>query len=328
MSYFNHISSFADLKKQYRALAIQHHPDKGGKVETMQEINAEFEKLYKIWEHRQPETTTAYTGYESDYSGASAREYTEYVHNEYRYCGKNYKGQSNKEICNILREWLKNTYPHYKFSVTQPGYSSIYIAIMKADFEPFLDKKTVRSEINHYNIDKDDNLTERAKEVLKNIYSFILSYNYDDSDIMTDYFNTNFYLGLRIGKYNQPFTYEPILLKGKKGTPTPKRPEGKAHKAVRLALGDAVFGDHNSRRYGKVKALGEYNYMEKGEKYFYPLCYIGYGTAVKRMAKLTDAGIKCKFAGTMIIFLGYTEETEAALKREEQQTENELNLAV
>ena len=47
--YFNmKLESLADLKKEYRELALKHHPDKGGSVETMAEINNEYEKLFKI----------------------------------------------------------------------------------------------------------------------------------------------------------------------------------------------------------------------------------------------------------------------------------------
>ena len=45
MKYFKNITSLAELKKQYRALAIANHPDKGGDTETMQAINAEFDAL-------------------------------------------------------------------------------------------------------------------------------------------------------------------------------------------------------------------------------------------------------------------------------------------
>ncbi len=51
MAYFQNITSLVSLKKQYRALAKQHHPDRGGSTEAMQQINKEFEVLFKKWEH-------------------------------------------------------------------------------------------------------------------------------------------------------------------------------------------------------------------------------------------------------------------------------------
>ena len=47
--YFNmKLETLADLKKEYRELALKHHPDKGGDVEVMAEINNEYEKLFAI----------------------------------------------------------------------------------------------------------------------------------------------------------------------------------------------------------------------------------------------------------------------------------------
>ena len=97
MAHFGRVTSFADLKKQYRTLAVEHHPDKGGDTETMQEINAEFDKLYKVWEHRKDEATSR-TGYESDFEGATSAQYQEYVFNEYRWRGSRYNGQTHQRL--------------------------------------------------------------------------------------------------------------------------------------------------------------------------------------------------------------------------------------
>ena len=43
--YFKNIESIEDLKQQYKKLAMENHPDKGGNTETMQAINNEYEQL-------------------------------------------------------------------------------------------------------------------------------------------------------------------------------------------------------------------------------------------------------------------------------------------
>lgn len=48
MTYFQNIHSLADLKKEYRRLALQHHPDKGGDTAIMQQVNTEFERLFEV----------------------------------------------------------------------------------------------------------------------------------------------------------------------------------------------------------------------------------------------------------------------------------------
>lgn len=44
--YFTKIETLEELKKQYRALAMKNHPDRGGDVETMKLINAEYDKAF------------------------------------------------------------------------------------------------------------------------------------------------------------------------------------------------------------------------------------------------------------------------------------------
>ena len=46
MRYFADVHTLADLKAQYRRLAMQHHPDRGGDTATMQAINAEHDELF------------------------------------------------------------------------------------------------------------------------------------------------------------------------------------------------------------------------------------------------------------------------------------------
>lgn len=46
--YFTNINSIDELKKAYRNLAKQHHPDHGGNIETMKSINREYEQVFKM----------------------------------------------------------------------------------------------------------------------------------------------------------------------------------------------------------------------------------------------------------------------------------------
>lgn len=45
--YFKDIDSLEDLKKQYKKLALKHHPDRGGDEEVMKAINNEYDELEK-----------------------------------------------------------------------------------------------------------------------------------------------------------------------------------------------------------------------------------------------------------------------------------------
>ena len=46
--YFNNVNTLEDLRKQYKELLKQYHPDNGGDVAVMQEVNTEYNKLFKI----------------------------------------------------------------------------------------------------------------------------------------------------------------------------------------------------------------------------------------------------------------------------------------
>lgn len=48
MRWFNQPQTLEDLKKQYKQLAVKHHPDKGGNTTDMQEINAEYDRLFEL----------------------------------------------------------------------------------------------------------------------------------------------------------------------------------------------------------------------------------------------------------------------------------------
>ena len=322
MTYFQNIHSLAELKKQYRALAIQHHPDKGGSTETMQQINAEFAQLYAVWKN-DTTVSSAASGYVSDYTGATAEEYANAVYNEYRWTGSNYKGQHAPEVVELVRQWLKKTYPRYKFSVRRSDYNSIHISLMQADFEAFTAASGVKTyaDINHYHIDSETDLTERTREVMKNVRAFVQSYNFDDSDPMTDYFQTNFYLNLSIGTYKKPYRTSLPKLRCRRGDEPPvfKHPEGPAHKAIRQALDGARFGFFGSRRAAGRMVLGTNSFRPDGKTSFWPKDYSSAKTAQKRIDKLSAAGIRCRltgYNGGHIEFLGYTDSTRVALEKE------------
>lgn len=47
MKYFANINTLDELKKLYKKLALENHPDRGGDTATMQEINAEYTTAFE-----------------------------------------------------------------------------------------------------------------------------------------------------------------------------------------------------------------------------------------------------------------------------------------
>ncbi len=46
MKWFTNPTILEELKKEYKKLVFKHHPDRGGRTEDMQEINAEYDRLF------------------------------------------------------------------------------------------------------------------------------------------------------------------------------------------------------------------------------------------------------------------------------------------
>ena len=56
--YFRNVNDLQELRKQYRDLLKKHHPDNGGNVSDMQEVNAEYDRLFKVLKDRHESKTT------------------------------------------------------------------------------------------------------------------------------------------------------------------------------------------------------------------------------------------------------------------------------
>lgn len=257
MKHFKNVTSLEDLKNQFKALARKNHPDAGGNVEIMKEINCEYDALFPIWKDRQ--NTAAKTEAEKTTETADStrrRFYTE--------CGwegsRNNSSMSTTEISKTIKIYCKEKYPTWKFSVTSKyfaGGSSIDVSVMEAPEQIFnLDtcrkayaehlknekagywdnrglglniEKMLADDKMHWQLHRISNqykqyFTEYGFAVLEDVYKFMQSYNYDDSDSMIDYFDVNFYDSFNIGKWDKGFKIVPktAKIKNQYGTPTKK----------------------------------------------------------------------------------------------------------
>jgi len=211
MKYFKNINSLADLKEQYKKLAKLYHPDCGGTTEAMQEVNNEFDMLFVVYKNVYPAKTTEQN---SETANSFKREF--YTSNGWE--GSRYDHNLTvKDIAKLVKTFCKTVYPTCKFSITS-DYHSINIYLMETNFEVFANeedkyshyydgttKLTANMQLNQFYLLENKKLTERAKTMFYNIHTYLNSYNYNDSDAMTDYFDTNFYEHLEIGKWDRPF---------------------------------------------------------------------------------------------------------------------------
>ena len=145
------------------------------------------------------------------------------------------------EIAKRIRKQLKTEFPGCKFSVTTEkfaGGSSIGINLMKAHRKTIRDIKDIpdtgvtrlgerftrgdieqRQKKKYHQLNKyalreeyDDRdwcngvfLTEQGHNLLQKVVKIADYYNYDDSDLQTDYFSVNYYLDIELGKWNKAF---------------------------------------------------------------------------------------------------------------------------
>ena len=58
--YFTNCKTLDELKAEYRRLAMANHPDRGGDVETMKQINADHDAAFEILKKRHNESADEY----------------------------------------------------------------------------------------------------------------------------------------------------------------------------------------------------------------------------------------------------------------------------
>lgn len=221
MAHFKRVKSFEDLKKQFRELSKKHHPDiTGGDDSVIKEINNEYDMLFPIWKTKSKVETT---------ETASSTRSEFYTQNGW--AGSRYSSSlGTKEIAANLRRYVKEVYPTWKFSVTcnfYSGGSSINVAAMEAPYEIF-NRELLKDNcyVDFYECEEGQDykeggvnidihsmrereempiLNDFGYEVLNDVYNQLMSYRYNDSDAMIDYFDTNFYYSFKIGKYDKGF---------------------------------------------------------------------------------------------------------------------------
>lgn len=222
--YFKNVKSLEDLKKQYKKLVVANHPDvTGGDHAVLAAINVEYDALFPIWSRRKE----AETGEKVVETANSTR--TEfYTQNGWE--GSNHDwNRSLKEIAQIVRTYIKEQYPTYKFSV-RTSYASmcqeLHVELKESPVEIYKRFEDLTEDdmleiakrlypwgymaddmIAFLNMSQEEKknmvensgnaytkiLNEITKAVVEDVDNFVNSYNYEDWDGMIDYFHVDFY---------------------------------------------------------------------------------------------------------------------------------------
>lgn len=69
MTYFRNVNDLQELRKQYKELLKQYHPDNAnGSTEATQEINAEYDRLFKVLKDKHESKQTGTEGTKADFN--------------------------------------------------------------------------------------------------------------------------------------------------------------------------------------------------------------------------------------------------------------------
>lgn len=184
------------------------------------------------------------------------------------WAGSNYDSKlSTKEIAAKVRTYAKKNFPGFKFSVRSEWSmyaGSMYIELKSGPCVPFIEgsrsaERGYMSTMSNVKAWKDE-LTPEVFAALNSVSNYASSFRYDDSDGMQDYFDTNFYLSIKVSD-----EYKVIEPKAKKSSVKPEKvEETKEVEAVTVEgievvdyseKAIAVFGDTKAIK-GQLKEIG------------------------------------------------------------------------
>lgn len=128
-----------------------------------------------------------------------------------------------------IRGQLKEKFKGLKFSVRKQHHSSVIVTIKagNVDFSDILDDNGY-AQINQYWLNrtgKHEHLFEEIYKVIKTAPASVEGGRewFDDSDSMTDYFHTAFYMSVNVGSWDKPYVYNNPYSKKKTAKKTSKK---------------------------------------------------------------------------------------------------------
>lgn len=195
------------------------------------------------------------------------------------WAGSNYDSKlSTKEIAAKVRAYAKKNFPGFKFSVRSEWSmyaDSMAIELKSGPCVPFVEgsrsaERGYMSTMSSVKAWKDE-LTPEVFKVLDAVTTYASSFRYDDSDGMQDYFDTNFYLSIKVSD-----EYKVIEPKAKKSSVKPEKvEEAKEVEAVTIEGIEVVdYSEKAIAVFGETKAIKE-QLKELGGRFNHSLNYNG-----------------------------------------------------
>lgn len=178
------------------------------------------------------------------------------------WAGLNYDSKlSTKEIAAKVRSYAKKNFPGFKFSVRSEWSmytDSMYIELKSGPCVPFVagSRSAERGYMSTMSTVKgwENELTPEMFKVLDAVTTYANSFRYDDSDGMQDYYDTNFYLKIKVSD-----EYKVIEPKAKKSSVKPEKVE-EAKEVEAVTVEDLEMVDYSEKAiavFGDTKAIKE-----------------------------------------------------------------------
>lgn len=178
------------------------------------------------------------------------------------WAGSNYDSKlSTKEIAAKVRSYAKKNFPDFKFSVRSEWSmytDSMYIELKEGICIPFVEgsRSAERGYMSTMSTVKgwENELTPEMFKVLDAVTTYASSFRYDDSDGMQDYYDTNFYLKIKVSD-----EYKVVEPKAKKSSvKAEKVEEAKEVEAVTVEGIEVVdYSEKAVAVFGDTKAIKE-----------------------------------------------------------------------
>lgn len=173
------------------------------------------------------------------------------------WAGSNYDSKlSTKEIAAKVRSYAKKNFPGFKFSVRSEWSmytDSMYIELKSGPCVPFVagSRSAERGYMSTMSTVKgwENELTPEMFKVLDAVTTYANSFRYDDSDGMQDYYDTNFYLKIKVSDE----------YKVKKSSVKPEKVE-EAKEVEAVTVEDLEMVDYSEKAiavFGDTKAIKE-----------------------------------------------------------------------
>lgn len=178
------------------------------------------------------------------------------------WAGSNYDSKlSTKEIAAKVRAFAKKNFPGFKFSIRTEWSmytDSMYIELKAGACIPFIEgsRSAERGYMSTMNTVKgwEKDLTPEMFKVLDAVTTYASSFRYDDSDGMQDYYDTNFYLSIKVSN-----EYQIVEPKVKKSSVKAEKVE-EAKEVESVAVEGLEVVDYSEKAvavFGDTKAIKE-----------------------------------------------------------------------